>query len=211
MRMHLIHRSLEAHKPTIIRMLVETGMIVFGILLALSLESGRDARRERRATDEALMNIRAELEQNRSAVEAALPGQRALVAGLAAPGESGAPTPKPEPQEREKGKDDVAVDLRLNSPILFRTAWDTATLTRTLGRTEYEVILAISRASEVQKELDGIKESLTRLVLDPATQDPERRQRLMPLVRSVIEGYVALEEVFLKQCAAAEGAIGRKR
>ncbi len=209
--MHIIHKSLEAHKPTIVRTLVETGMIVFGILLALSLESGRDVRRERRVTDEALRNIRAELEQNRSAVEAALPSQRALVAGLEASGESDTPTPQPGPQEREKGKGEVAMDLRLNSPLLFRTAWDTATLTRTLGRTEYEVILAISRAYEVQKEMDGIRESLTRLVLDPTTQDSERRPRLMAVVRSVIGGYVALEEVYLKQCEAADEAIGRKR
>ncbi len=209
--MHIIHKSLEAHKPTIVRTLVETGMIVFGILLALSLESGRDVRRERRVTDEALRNIRAELEQNRSAVEAALPSQRALVAGLEASGESDTPTPQPGPQEREKGKGEVAMDLRLNSPLLFRTAWDTATLTRTLGRTEYEVILAISRAYEVQKEMDGIRESLTRLVLDPTTQDSERRPRLMAVVRSVIGGYVALEEVYLRQCAAADEAIGRKR
>lgn len=209
--MHVIHKSLEAHKPTIVRMIVETGMIVFGILLALGLESGRDARRERRVTEEALKNIRAELEQNRSAVEAALPNQRALVAALGASGGSDTPKPQPGSQEREKGKGEAAVDLRLNSPLLFRTAWDTATLTRTLGRTEYEVILAISRAYELQKEMDSIKENLTRLILDPTTQDPEHQPRLMAVVRSVIGGYVALEEVYLRQCAAAEEAIGRRR
>jgi hypothetical protein len=208
--MHVIHKSLGTHKPDDRRTLVETGMIVFGILFAFSLESGREARRERRVTAEALRNIRAELEQNRLAVEAALPSQRALVAGLEASGESDTPKPKPEPQEREEGRGEVAGDLRLNSPILFRTAWDTATLTRTLGRTEYEVILAISRAYEVQKEMDAIRENLTRLVLDPTTQDPERRPRLMAVVRSVIGGYVALAEVYLKQCAAAVEAIGRK-
>ena len=208
--MHVIHKSLEAHKPTIVRTLVETGMIVFGILLAFSLESGREARRERRVANEALRNIRAELEQNRSAVEAALPDHRALVAGLEAFGKSDTPKLKPEPQEPGEAQGEVTAGLRLNSPILFRTAWDTATLTRTLGRTEYEVILAISRAYEVQKKMDGIDENLMRLVLDPTSQDPERRPRFMAVVRSVIAGYVALEEVYLRQCAAAAEVIGRK-
>ena len=49
-----------------------------------------------------------------------------------------------------------------------------------------------------------------RLVQDQATQDPERRPRFMTVVRSVIGGYVALEEVYLQQCAAAVKVIGSR-
>ena len=58
--------------------------------------------------------------------------------------------------------------------------------------------------------MDGIEENLMRLVQDPATQDPERGPRFMAVVRSVIGGYVALEEVYLHQCEAAVKVIGSR-
>jgi hypothetical protein len=83
LEMHPVERP---HLPTgrvpLARLALEAVMIAFGVLLALSLESWNEHRKERALAREALANIRVELISDRERIQAQLPKQEEMAQDL---------------------------------------------------------------------------------------------------------------------------------
>ena len=181
-------RSLESHRLSFGRLMLETGMIVFSILLALGLESWREQRKHVEMARTALASIRAELLGNRAQISRSLPLQRAQLARLSAwvaAMERGESTP-------------FRLESGLSSPTLMVTAFDTARATAAVTYMDYDTVLAISRPYALHKWMSEFEGAWSRLVFDPHSWDEKNLPRSGAMLRAVLTEYMDLEEVLLK-------------
>lgn len=163
------------------RVLVESALIVFSILLALAVNEMRDGLRLNDQRQRALTNIREEVEHNLAALESALPYHtdvaESLGAMLASPGANADGT----------GFAAVvrAAPMGLNPPDIRRTAWETAVSTDAVARFDYELTYrlgglydaqAIGVEATIRRAIDLI---MSTALFDPAQSEPATRLMLM--------------------------------
>ena len=161
------------------RLLVEMGMIVFSILLALSVNEWRDGRTNRELAATALRNIRTEITRNRASIAAALPGHRVLLEDV-----------RQAEQDLRPGGHRVRVTVRLEPPTILHTAWDTAGTTGALTHMDYEQVLALA---EVYSGQDWLKRLEDRL-LGSINSDGADRRRLLRGFESSLRNYIDMED-----------------
>ncbi len=196
--MHPIEkRHLNLGKHSVGAVLLEVGMIVFSILLALGLESWISGRHERALTREALHNIRLEMTRNREAVQAAVPRQEKLLADLdAVIGRGGREVPE-EP-----------LSMGLMPPRLFKTAWETAATTQSLVKADYALVLLIAQPYDSQRWMAMVEEKWLQAILNPAAFDQNNRLRFLQILRSVTAEYLALEKRLIPEYDQAVAKLG---
>ena len=194
---HLAKHRLNLEKHSFASVLLEAGMIVFSILLALGLESWISGRHERLLTREALHNIRVEMTRNREAVQAAVPRQEKLLADLdAVIALEGREVP---------GK---PLSMGLMPPRLFRTAWETAIAIQTLAKADYGLVLLIAQPYESQRWMAMVEEKWLQAILNPAAFDRNNRLRFLEILKSVTGEYLALEKRLIPEYDRAIERLG---
>jgi hypothetical protein len=117
------------------RVLVESTLIVFSVLLALGLDQWQQGREHRRLAGAATREIVAELRMNRAAVDEAHRYHRALMDTLAAHRRAGT-----EPSAALFSRGFIA------PAQVTRTAWESAAETGALSHVPYEQVLKLSAA-----------------------------------------------------------------
>jgi len=194
--MHPIEkRSLERKPFHWLTFLLEMVMIVFSILLALSLESWREGRREKEQARIALQNISSEIRQNRKAVSAAIPLHHKFIANLQA---ARAKLNELEETGGDKKKE-VRMDFELNPPHLYQAAWQTVLSTQSLKRTDYQTILAIAELYEKQRWMSLVEEKIVQAMLNPAAFDEKNAPKFLMVVYMLYRDYTKLEETLVGQ------------
>jgi hypothetical protein len=192
--MHPIEkRSLEIHPLSIGRLLLEMAMIVFGILLALNLETCKERRHERKLESTALANIRSEIERNRAAVAENLPKHKEILAVFNREIERLDKLRK----ERRGLLEEEPIAVSLMPTTVYQNAWETATLTRALSKVEYRTMMALASIYELQRWMTRIEDKWLQL-LDPAAFEMSRRHWFLAIVASMVQNYIAVEEGLLK-------------
>jgi hypothetical protein len=182
-------RRLNLGRHSLGPLVLEMVMIVFSILLALTLESWKEGRHDRRLAGEALGNIRTELAQNRAEIETALPRHEKLLADLQVSiDRQGKPIPGAE-----------LPSLGLRPPRLFKTAWETAGATQALVRSDYKLVLAVAKAYDSQRWMSLVEEKWLQAILNPAAFDSANRVRFFSIFHSVASEYLALEKRLLPE------------
>ncbi len=191
-------RHLNLGKHSLGSILLEVGMIVFSILLALGLESWISGRHERALTREALHNIRLEMTRNREAVQAAVPRQEKILADLGALiGRGGRALPG-EP-----------LSTGLMPPRLFKTAWETAATIQALVKADYALVLQIAQPYDSQRLMATVEEKWLQAILNPAAFDENNRLRFLGILSSVTTEYLALERRLLPEYDRAIERLGK--
>jgi hypothetical protein len=127
------------------RVLFESALIVFSVLLALAVDEWRDSRNQADRARVAVDAIVAELQGNRRAAERALAFHREITATL------GALAAKREQPSRE-----VAFGGLLQPARAVSTAWTSARATGTLDQLPYDLVLRVSRVYERQSSYDEL-------------------------------------------------------
>jgi len=193
--MHPIEKPhLENHRLGIGRLLIEMAMVVFSILLALNLESCKERRHEKELERTALHNIRLEMEQNRNAIAKGLPKHKEMAAGLEKDIQRLAvlqsKSAKPLPEE--------SLWAALQPTVLFQKAWETATLTRALAKTDYTMVMGLSAVYEAQRWMTLIEDKWLQTLLNPASFEMPRRIWFLSILLTLVSNYVQIEENLLK-------------
>lgn len=181
---HVEKPKLEHQRITIGHLLLEAGMIVFSILLALSLESWREMRKHDTIAREALVKIKVELARNVAEINRILPIQKASIEELA----------KLRDIVKTRKKNNIQMKTGLQAPVLSRAAWDSAMATQALAYMDFDTVLALSEIYNSHKWLERLEDQLVRVLVDPSSHADSAVPRLIDSLKNTLGAYVNLEE-----------------
>jgi hypothetical protein len=182
------------------RVLLESVLIVFSVLLALAVDEWRDSRNRAAAARVALDAIVGELESNRRAAGEAMRFHRSMNATLRAIAAS-----------RQLPSTEVAYGGMLQPARAVSTAWTSARDTGAVNDLPYPLVLQRSRIYERQATYDA----LTAQIAADIYMDG-RRRGMEAVLREGFAGFIALthdfanrEESLVRQYDQALAALGR--
>jgi hypothetical protein len=136
------------HESPILRILVESGLIVFSILLAFAANQWNDARKQRMLVERSLRSVREEISGNAKRVEERLPYHRTLEAA----------TFRADSSKRVHSYADfklAAPDWSgFQNPELDGTAWQTAITLGAVSGMGFDTVKALSRLYAYQTKVD---------------------------------------------------------
>jgi hypothetical protein len=138
------------------RVLFESALIVFSVLLALVLNEWRQSQMERAGIAQATAAIRSELQENRRLVEEALQYHPRLAESFTASSKSGAETPV---------LSDIDRGL-LHPGRVLRTAWESAQSSGATSRMDYMTLLRLSTAYSLQEEYEQLTRAMQQAAYD---------------------------------------------
>jgi hypothetical protein len=189
--MHPAEKRSLGHGPfNGVTLVVETAMIVFSILLALSLESWHEGRKEREQARIALRNISSEIRQNRKAVSTVIPMHHRFTADLQKTIRELSAR-----KQTAAGKDEgLGLNFELRPPHLYQAAWQTVLSTQSLKRTDYPTILAIAELYEMQRWMSLIEEKILQAMLTPGAFAEKNVAQFLTMVFLLYSDYTKLEE-----------------
>jgi hypothetical protein len=136
------------HESPIQRIVVESALIVFSILLALAVNSYMDVRKQRDLTERALRGVRAEISSNLRQVNALLPYHNLLAKEINAT------------DSAHQAKDYASFHTHapawhgFDNPFLDGTAWQSAIALGTLANMGYDTVRVLSSLYSVQSKFD---------------------------------------------------------
>ena len=195
--MHPVDRvHLPAKGVSIGHLLMETAMIVFSVLLALSLESWREHRKQQALAHEALVNVRAELAHNIAAITAQLPRQRQVAEDLQAALRDLAAKQQPLPAQAP-----------LNPPLLTAAAWQAAMTTQAVSHMDFRTVQKLASVYETQKWMDRIEDGWLRFVTAPHGGNPEAERQWLRSMQFVVLVYIETEQSLAAKAQQAISAL----
>lgn len=156
---------------------LETSFVITGVLLALALDEWRQERRDQEVVQLALRNIRAELEENRAAVQEAVSYHEELISRLQ--------------------NDPQSLDAVPFKPAIIRNnSWEAAQASQAAGKMDFAVIAAVSEMEELQDHYQRLLQAVISQVYRPAVA--VRQPILMDLLsfeRMLLQAYDETERV----------------
>jgi hypothetical protein len=178
----------EGHRLSIGRIVLEVTMIVFSILFALFLESLHERAKQKELAATALERIQAEIESNAEAIRQRLPLHEQELAIFTA---------------RAQNPDTVVavpdgITLGLNPPLLYSTAFETASSTQALTHMDFDLALAVSKAYTSQRRMALIENNWMSVYLSPGAYEYKYRESFFSLQQGIFGSYVLLENKLLK-------------
>lgn len=163
------------------RVLVESALIVFSVLLALALDEWRESRRQAARVNVAVEAIRSELLSNRRAVERALLFHRAThdtLASFAAAGQQ-------PPHRMYYGRG------MFKPARVVATAWESARESGVTNSLPYDLVLTLSAVYANQRRYEALGDAIVAdLYADVRARGAE------PVLRDGFVGFVTLTEDF---------------
>lgn len=158
------------------RVIVESALIVFSVLLALAVDEWRDNRSQRVRTEAALAAILSELEANRAAMQRARDLHESIATRLQAMQESGTmPT-----------RDEASSGLFRPARVIS-TAWASAREAGALDELPYDLVLSLSRLYGSQERYEQLSSQLAADIYMDL-----RRRGLDPVMREGFAGFLLL-------------------
>jgi hypothetical protein len=198
-----VHPVERPHLPTgkvpLGRLALEALMIAFGVLLALSLESWQEHRKEQALAREALANIRVETARVAERVRAQLPKQQEVAASLQAFRDdlaAGKRPPTPEPV--------------LYPPGLSTAAWSTAMSTQALAHMDFQTVQALATFYETQRWLDRLEDAWMRLITEPHGSTPEADRQWAGAAVYTLRSYIEIENSLLNRAEELRSLLPEK-
>lgn len=165
------------------RVLFESALIVFSVLLALALDEWRDERATASRAREAVAAITAELQANRSATERARDFHRGIHATL-----------KSLASEKQLPGPETYLGGMFNPARLLDTAWTAARDAGAIDNMPFPVVLKLSRVYEWQASYSSLgTEIATDVYLDM------RRRGVEPVLRDGFVGFIVLTSDFVNR------------
>jgi len=139
-----------SRRAWISRVLVESGLVVGSILLALALDEWNEGQDYQDLATLSLVNFEREIQQNRLRLEDVTPFHVGLRDVLANMDMGGAAMPATTIRNILEG---------FQPALLVSTAWETAVATGALGYMDYDVVAGLSRTYNLQEQLTTLSRS----------------------------------------------------
>jgi hypothetical protein len=162
------------------RLLVESLLIVFSVLLALGMSQWQEKRGRRERANVALQSIRAELEENRESVSRARTNHMAVRDSL-----------RSYTQRREPLPSRIYLGGVFNPALTHSTAWESARETGVMTDLPYELVLTLSRLYDRQARYRALGDAVAQDLMVQV-----RREGFEPVLRDRPTSLMALEEDF---------------
>lgn len=147
------------------KIVAESVLIVFSILLALAVDQWREEEKERELVRQSLQSFRQEMKQNKMRLDDIVPyhtGIRAMLIELQSSGAIGS---------RAELQSTIGIE-GLRPPFLLDTAWKTAMATGALTIMDYETVSALSMTYTLQDRFrEYSRSSLPAIVAGGADRD----------------------------------------
>jgi hypothetical protein len=194
--MHPVERVHIPSKPSAGRLLLEMAMIVFSVLLALSLDSWREHRKERSLAREALLAIGAEIETDLDGIEKQRPAQERLAADL-----------EQSVRQFKAGHTPDTPMVALHPAAFTSAAWNSAISTQAVAHMDLSTVQALSRFYDAQKWMDRVEDSWIRIVAGPAGADRASQLQSLEARLYLIRTYLEIEQHLTEVGAKAREAI----
>lgn len=169
-----------AAPPWLARVLVESTLIIFSVLLALALDQWLENRERTAAAQAALVSIQSELEANIRSVERARENHRAIRDSLVRYASLNEALP---PR--------VYLGGIFNPAPTYAVAWESARETGVLGDLSYELVLELSRVHAEQSRYRQLADALVQDIMMQI-----RREGAEPVLRDRSAGFISLQEDF---------------
>lgn len=192
-RRHAPHKLREA----LLRILVESSLIVLSILLALAVNEWRQKRADTALAETALGNFATELRHNRDAVETVLPYHREISKRLE--------DLLAHPEKVAAESDDLISLLStiapagVQPPDLRTTAWETALATNALLHLDYETTFRLAGIYEGQRQgVASTWKGIIEGIFDRRSFAQGGAEELLPFLRLAVAELVAQEEYLLE-------------
>jgi hypothetical protein len=161
-------KGLTGTPEWLLRVTIESLLIVSSILLALAVDQWRDSRHNRIVAQQALDVFNREMNKNLGRIEENLPyhtGLRDVVAGMA-----GDASRAPEVQTILEG---------LEPTVLLNTAWETALATGALTHINVGTVSALSLTYDLQQRFrDQMQRGLPRVIITASTTEGEKLSKI---------------------------------
>lgn len=172
------------------RVLFESALIVFSVLLALALNEWRESRAETERVEQALRAIRGELRENRRLVAEARDYHSRLAESFDASARRGAEAPDLSVMERGL----------VHPARVLSTAWESAQSTGTTSAIPYETVLRLSSVYVRQAEYEALSRTVGESVYDLLLQDGlDVLIRAYPRFVVIQREFVGREETLLQE------------
>jgi len=165
------------------RVLVESALIVFSVLMALAVDQWRETRATEVRAREAVAAITAELQANRKAAERARDFHRGIHATL-----------KSLASEKQLPGPEIYLGGMFNPARLVETAWTAAREAGAIDAMPFPVVLKLSRVYEWQAAYRALGSQIaTDVYLDL------RRRGVEPVLRDGFAGFIVLTSDFVNR------------
>lgn len=151
-------RPLTTLRASLPKLLFESLLIVFSILLALAVSQCSDRRSREERAEVALRNIRSEITTNAASLRQSVPYHREMLARLDVLLTDSVAEVRSQSMFETLAK---IAPRGLQPPTLSSTAWDMAIMTDAVSRTDYTRVYALSRLYQLQKV--GVEATVPRL------------------------------------------------
>lgn len=161
---------------------VQTSAVVFGILLALAINSWYDGRKDRALVDSALQSVHAEIARNRDEV---LGHQRHMQAMADAMAERNRADDSPRPCMAWDGW------AGLEEPMLFDTAYQVAIVTQALAKMTFADASRIGAAYGSQRYVQGMYDKAGAMLI---SERPAPLAMCVGIAREMAHGSGSLAE-----------------
>ena len=163
------------------RVLVESALIVFSVLMALAVDQWRDSRATEARARDAVAAITAELQANRAAAERARSFHLETTALLKAVAD-----------RKQLPEDDIAYQRGMFNPAtVVQAAWVTAREAATLQTLPLDAVLRLSRVYELQESYAQLGDEIARDVYIDL-----RRRGFEAVLREGFAGFILLTTDF---------------
>jgi hypothetical protein len=162
------------------RVLVESALIVFSVLLALAVDQWRADRERREMAAVALESIRAELEANLSNAERARDHHLAMRDSLARYLALRQPLPSR-----------IYLGGTFRPAATYAVAWESARETGTTSDLAYELVLDLAKVYDQQRRYRALADALTQDLMAQV-----RREGVEPVLRDRSPAFMTLQEDF---------------
>ena len=187
--MHRVEKNWHRREaPSFGHLLVEAGMIVFSILLALGIESWREHRAHEKLAETAMRNIRVEIARNRDALRHVLPEHKALVTYLQWI------------SDRLARGEDVQPSTTYRPANLLSAAWDTAGSTQALVYVDFAKVQRLSRLYSGHGWVQRLEGNWLNLTSNPSFRTREGMPRYAENLVRTMSDLVGIEEELAAGC-----------
>ena len=193
-------RPLSGTPEWLLRVTIESLLIVISILAALAVDEFRDGVRNRRLALQSLQIFQREMRQNQARLEDVIPyhtGLRDVVAGMVAD-----PAHIVEVRSAVEGLEPV---------VLLNTAWQTALATGALNYIDVETVSALSLTYSMQQEFyDGTRAGPPRFAVATASTSAEKLaeiQQILAHLGEVVRNEQELQAVYTNALQIIQAAI----
>lgn len=147
---------MNRHREWLPRLLVESAVVVFSILLALAVNEWWDQRETEAAVQRSLRSIQGEMERNRSRLEEVARYHRELADTLKTLVNAGA----------EEVPEGVPAHGWLQTPELTSAAWRGAGTTGTASEMPHDLVLILSEAYREQEQYEETRQAIVPVLYD---------------------------------------------